>query len=503
MAGPRRGIGVLLVALVLGAGAGRAAGAERARAGVPSYELEASGGDSPRAFGTGFLVRDFRRGAGPRALLLVTALHVIHQRTQIEVRAIRCAGAPGQSTQGRALLWTLAQDSDPPVPVLAWPEYDLAAIPVPAENRSLLLGREPGRIRFDVPPPAPRSEVAVVGTTKLSSCSESTDQVLHQTSVEHHLQHLSRRTPGSPTSDQLRGSLRKDAQLLHYFGPATGGASGAPVTTLEHPDEVVAIHQAGAANWPVSWALLLTGSALATAEPRSFRLGEPDALADYVAPLLGQSDPADLSLAVYPDLETRNLVLRGRQQVTLGLGAMYRTELTPQLARSFHVWVRALFVSELVTWPESQPRFSLALGAALGPLVGRTVQEVRAPDRIKVLERYPQTFAGLLAELHGRLLVERQSWSRLALELGAQGGVYGYSGATIPSRALGLLGLATRVRWVVAPRGYHALSVEAEVAPSLEILSPAYYTDFGGVLSLGGPEARFTLLGGIGVRYEH
>jgi hypothetical protein len=226
------------------------------------------GGDESRS-GTGFIVRSFPNG--PRtANVLVTALHVVHGCEDIEIYDLSC-----QTAHADAPKWSVPRGTT----IDVWTNWDIAVVPL--EGDPLALGVEVVDEQLalsaeDLQRLAEEDRRSAVPSYTFTATSQS-NKCIH-TLVTHvalrpapdQFEELAafetRRKKKRVSSEDLQGSLSKDAYLLDYNGEMDRGASGAPVTL--DGVHVLAMHDAGFVNRENSgWGIVLGESGLETTTP--------------------------------------------------------------------------------------------------------------------------------------------------------------------------------------------------------------------------------------------
>ena len=167
----RNSLGCWSCALLLVAGEARAADSPPT---VPAVTLEVACPESEaKVYGSGFIVEDGTApaDADPRPLLLLTALHVIHECSSVVVYVVDChaKAAPGADAGNFLLPLWLAGGSTASAATRTWPNYDLAAIEIPPESRARFSAMTPGTIRWGASP-EPGSHVWILGRSQFAAC---------------------------------------------------------------------------------------------------------------------------------------------------------------------------------------------------------------------------------------------------------------------------------------------------------------------------------------------
>lgn len=346
---------------------------------VPNvYALQASQcAKEPRdRSGTAFAVKRFR--PSQTEIVLVTALHIIHDCRDIRVLALACHDGPRGKDPDRD-----RRMSVPPKDTIeTWPEWDLAVIRVADPGTLKLQHSVQEELAFaqsdlqtllqaDNAQSEPMS-YRLPGTSEANHCRRG---IVNHTSIRRagaqyaelaaretrRMQNAalaaraawrmenpklaSRETGALPrvSVGDLLGSLSKDRWLLNYHGELSGGASGSPVTRADGL-KVIAIHEAGFTDRPGSgWGVVIAGSGLEKTEPTNATMGSPWPTIAWS--YLAQSAPDSIMAA----LEDANKKARRTLQLNFvslmfGLGAHTRDvragpagyELT--LGYAFHPW---------------------------------------------------------------------------------------------------------------------------------------------------------------------
>lgn len=474
-------------------------------AATPVFELTVQSQSERSHFGTGFVVRDWRNSTDPQSLLLVTALHVLYRADKIEVRATCIPTKHELKEKGREPLWTISPDAGPSREsernVLLWPEYDLAAIPVPARMRDTLVQfEEPGRMDFSSKSPTRGSLLRIRGITRYNECISATVEIFNHTSIERHMEFLAAQNPKSLSAAAMRGSVRPDAKIIHSQGPQTFGASGAPLTPPNDHNRVLAIHQAGIIEHRVSWAISVAESRIPDTEPGWALIG--NAQSWPAVQLTDQRQAANLEGDPELDQKTRRLLVLGRERTVAAGGFLLRGNLDPADLGDWYTWIHFSIGQEILLMPLKTPSMSLAFGASLGPILGQVQQALFGPDGVS-LERQRFMIGGILFEVYPRINFNRLGRWRPAIEVGFHGGPYSYVQSKVSSKVPGLLGFPFRLLIGLEVPSYHTLVVQFEVLPSWKVNSSNYYTGFGGELDTSRTTMEFTLFGGAGIRYEH
>ena len=451
---------------------------------IATFELMAQCFAGQRT-GTGFLAQD---PANPESLLLVTSLHVVHGCDALSVQALTCAHGAVE----RNLAWRVPAG----VEVRTWPEYDLAAIPVPPDRRpALLAAGEPTRLGPAEAVPAVGAEVSVPAGPK-AVCGRGHGRLNAELTLGALMDRVAaNKGVSGADAEALRGSLGRDRRLLLYLATDSPGpgSSGGPVT-LPGSLTVIGVHQGGLLRFPLSWALLLPGSTLPDAVPAHLGGAWPA----FVAPGLVNADLSD-----YPT-EVQTVARRGKRQWFVSLATSVEAPFGA-LAGDWGFWHNVALSTEFLEWPASSLRHALGLRLAAGVLWGRAGLSFLGPDG-STLETQDGGKLGGVAELALQLRFLRLSPIRPSVDLGVRGGWLRQDGPRDPAGMESsttdlVIGFPLRGRVAFSLSGYHSIVVELGLVAQYQ---PTAAYRYPGVALPVVPEGRaFGLLGSFGVAYEY
>jgi hypothetical protein len=187
--------------------------------------------DGGKRWGAGALVQDFRPGH-EGGFLLLTALHVVAGCVSIEPKTVTCKS---DETAILSSPWSKTH----PVEGLAWKDFDLAALVIPAEERARFTS-PPLRLvaRADLKVPERDNDMKIVAKADLNVCplipARRRDLVTVKDLFVSH---------GQPDRYEMLGSLTNETVILSYESTATRGTSGAPV--VSQPGQILAVHVGG------------------------------------------------------------------------------------------------------------------------------------------------------------------------------------------------------------------------------------------------------------------
>jgi len=224
------------------------------------YRIDVSACADPHndgAFGTGFLAHGLPGDRG--AVVLVTALHVVYQCSDIRITHLDCHATTHAGVFKRQATVSPGQK------ILIWKEWDLAAI---FFDFASIGGAASAALEVDFTKSSLKELLnndtgngsmvfRVDGTSKDFLCENANLSSLSVMNSTVELDYIARRTKGDPRA--LSGSLSLDAYFLNYSGPPTHGFSGAAVV---RGNKVIGIHEGGYERVSKSWAILLVGSDL-------------------------------------------------------------------------------------------------------------------------------------------------------------------------------------------------------------------------------------------------
>jgi len=426
-----------LAAVAIASGWLLAASAVHAK--VPVFELRAECPDGPRV-GNGFVVAD---PENPAKKLLVTAAHVLWGCTSAAMHEVNCA----YSTTD--LVWGLKKGTA----VRYDPGRDLASVALP-ERVGRQVG-EPGRMVIGARPPKTRSQVGIRGSSVASVCTEGFGFVIGQTRVRTLADHLERRhdMARKKAARTFAGSLDPEAAVLQYWGTATAGTSGAPVTPPGKEDDVIGIHQGGLRGESVGWAVLFGAGKTYRAALGDWPTEGPGV---FVRPRLSQSADATVDKRVLeearrwkPSQKLFSVELRvqgpGGWQIT---GEPF---MEPRIGLS----------SEWYEFPAGTRSMSIAGRVVLGHISGAVTQRMEDP-RGRPLEQETVQASAVFVEAGPELRMRRTSRVRPSLFAGVRAGV-GAVGTTVAGMSdldWSTSGWILEARVAVTPlSGYHALGL--------------------------------------------
>jgi hypothetical protein len=359
------------------------------------------------------LVEDFRLN-GKGGLLLLTALHVLDRCSSVELRRFTCdRDLPLEEALLRP--W----GSEHTAQVLAWPQYDLAAIVIDAESRAELRRRVALREihSYVLNPTSQRPDrgdpLELVAQSGLNVCPPIAAKRLDVFRAEDLWKSLTELSnPGArPSWNQTLGTLGNSTRLVSYTSTARRGTSGGPVIWTLWPESVVAIHVGGDSQ--IQWGVLIDPSELQS-PPLQAELGGTAprlALGNLPPPQPGETGRAVWNL--HQSLHSDSVSMLAETATPVDpFGAV---SFSPQVAWSHQWWA---------------PGFA-ALGSSIGSrvLLGGIVGRYRSPMSGPNFEEPPRSgsarlpFYGALAQLDAELHLARLAPISYTASLGVRAGL--------------------------------------------------------------------------------
>lgn len=336
---------------------------------VPTFHLTA-GGET----GNGFLVKDWR---GTGGYLLVTALHVVHNQTDIKARRVDCTGKASP----------VVLKIPPETQVLVWPRHDLAAF-VLLDN-TFPDQAEAGDISFGPPPPK-TDLVHVHGTSQINVCQDGVGFLVGQPRSDLFFQNLQNLQAKQEMNagkimdgnrlmqirKQVQGSMANDLYFLQYLSSSAPGTSGAAVTLPEEPKTVVGVHNGGYNGRDISWAISFAGLQKVLSAPEAVViLGKTAWPKEYKRALLVQAASND-SISEELDAQAH----RTLRMFLVEAGCLGETGLSGALKNQDAWRCGGAFAFEFFRFPESTQRSSLAVRVGAGYRWSQVRQRVLGPD---------------------------------------------------------------------------------------------------------------------------
>ena len=420
---------------------------------------------------------------GPRAQF-VTALHVIWGCEVVEVYEVDCAAAGSKE-----LVFSLTAESG----VRGHPGLDLAVYNLPTKlaNR---YKEQLSRVQLDARPPKSRGQVRIAGTSVASVCAEGLGFVLGQTTVAGLAAHIAR---GNTARDKkLRGSMKGKTRILQYWGSATAGTSGAPITRSDRPGEVVGVHQGGMRGENVGWAILL--DAQAVTDEQAWIPWRPDNRATgFIAPSLSQST-AGVDARVLDEAKRwqsdQSLVSIGLRMTALGHGGgdsglAFATE--PRIALS----------SEWIEFPQPGHDMSIAGRIALGYATATVSRRYLGPDGA-LFDEVAGDFSALNIDAGLELRLRRRERVRPIVYVGVRASNQTNPTADGAGDETTVFGFAAEIRAAITPvSGYHALAIGLSIVTE-EGPNPNWTLTGIGADVVGAADERRVHVG-LGIAYEY
>jgi hypothetical protein len=217
---------------------------------VEAYEVVASKcPDGKKHTGTGIVVSnwyDCQGGTCPDRLLL-TSLHVVHGCSEVTVQPQFCNRDDVPPARLDALVQRMSWTPPADQAVAAWPEYDLAAFPLP---RDALKEAKVAKLDFQVTP-RPRDELELRARRDHGGCPSTEAEVVDTRGIVPFVVHMYQVKTINSYKELVGATVSTHRQrvsgvrvILHRGGGSVPGASGGALLDPAR-DRVIGIHQAG------------------------------------------------------------------------------------------------------------------------------------------------------------------------------------------------------------------------------------------------------------------
>jgi hypothetical protein len=466
----------------------------------PVYKIESKSckaSDSKQRDGSGFLVEDFRTVSASEDKLLVTALHVIYECKEIYV--LKEGYNPNTSCTGDNKCWGVHKENE--VVILAWPEYDMAAIVVPRETANGFFAEtRPKRFGFgstygDLL--SPEARVTIQGPSQYASRFEGFGWVHSTPTVKEQASHLKAHFRGASSAMQ---SMSGKASIILYLSDGAPGKSGAPVEIRKGGNEyVVGVHLAGYFGFPMSWAIRTTDLRNKLKDNPGFKYGR-DHMDDPGWPRgFKPSIFSQASTPPYSESQHNYAERWKKRRLNFALGLMYERPFDDcYFCGSTGIYVDTYV--ELAVFPVSSKAHSFGLLFGLAYKLGF--------DEISLLSPYGTTLESdelfthtVMANMGiGMKFFRTNSLFRPSFDVNFRFGSTYFKDIYDKTRMRWLWSVPLRVRLTFSPKAKQAIGVEFTLAIENSPEFKYKYTGVGDRTTQGGSSLCYVF--GLGVRYE-